>query len=111
MFGHVDDPPSPLLRELEQPQPVWVDLALVYKHVPGVSPSPLPPARVRERAMKPDGLVIGELSKWVRFGNGAWVGLVTYAVPIVGLRSEPVRHFVPAEAVRKRGPKEVEPPF
>lgn len=111
MFGSADEPPSPLLRERDVPQPVWVDLALVYEHVPGPPPSPLPPARVRERAMKPEGLVIGELSKWVRCGNGAWVGLVTYSVQTVGLMSEPVRHFVRAEALRERGPKETEPPF
>lgn len=93
------------------PEPVWVVLDEVYRSAPGPPQGPALTVNQREHAMNPTGWVIGHVTEWVRYENGAWMGLVTYEVPTVGLKTETVRHYVRRTALRKRANNEVEPPF
>jgi hypothetical protein len=93
------------------PEPVWVVLDEAYKGASGPPQEPALTARQRAHAMNPTGWVVGLVTEWVRHENGSWMGLVTYEVPTVGLKTETVRHFVRRTALRKRAPNEVDPPF
>lgn len=93
------------------PEPVWVLLDEVYRAAPGPPQGPALKQSQRQLAMNPTGWVIGHVTEWVRYENGAWMGLVIYNVPTVGLKTETVRHYVRRTALRRRGVNEVEPPF
>lgn len=109
MFEQMAEHPSPLGRVHNPPLPVWVDLAEIYRHVPGPVDS-TPTTLVRNRGMSFNDLVTGDLYAWVRTSTGAWIGLVSYSVkaPFGEVR---VRHFIAREAIRKREKGETEPPF
>lgn len=91
-------------------EPVWVDLALVYEHVPG-PPPPGVPTVVRNAGLVFRGQVPGELHAWARTASGSWLGLVSYEAPTPPIGSVPVRHYVGRAALQQRRRGEKEPPF
>ena len=100
MFERVSEEPSPLGRVYDPPQPVWVNLAEVYRHVPGPVGG-RPSSFVHDRGMVFDGTVTGDLYAWVRTARGAWICLVSYSVN-AAFGTVRVRHFVASEAIAKR---------
>jgi hypothetical protein len=106
----VFDDPSPVWRISDPPEPVWVDVAVAHRGVPARGGGELSSA-VRNGGAVLRGRVEGELHAWVRTAGGVWLGLVSYRVPAPGLRTVPVRHYVPRDGLTQRRWGESEPPF
>ena len=81
-------------------RPVWVSLPVLY------GPQPDTPAFRHGQALDLGREVDGVLTGWYRGCDGRWYGLVTFAVPYLGLVPsvglELADQLVPADALRPR---------
>jgi hypothetical protein len=81
-------------------RPVWVSLRLLY------GPQPERPTFRHGQALDLAQEVSGLLTGWYRGSDGRWYGLVSFAVPYLGLVPsvglELTDQLVPADALRPR---------
>ena len=81
-------------------RPVWVSLRTLY------GPQPDTPAHRHGQALDLTQEVSGLLTGWCRGSDGRWYGLVSFAVPYLGLvpsvELELTDQLVPADALRPR---------
>ena len=81
-------------------RPVWVSLRVLF------GPQPSQPAYRHGQALALIQEVGGVLTGWHRGSEGRWYGMVSFAVPYLGLRSsaglELTDQLVPADALRPR---------
>ncbi|MEV6070037.1 hypothetical protein AB0L82_26125 [Nocardia sp. NPDC052001] len=75
-----DEFEPPLRRVVDPPTPVTVDLAAAIPTHPGNASANALPMRVRAGGLDMTGTAPGLLHGWARTRDGAWIGLVEFAI-------------------------------
>ena len=93
-IGYHGAPVRPPLRPVRPPEPVLVDLAVLFPRQPHRA------GRYHPHGLQMHGIVAATLRCWGLCEQGDWWGLVTYDITY-GSQRRAVTHWVPAWTLRR----------